>query len=134
MGVRISRSLLERLLAEATESPEHEVCGLLFGDEASIEAATAALNISPFPENSFEIDPTTLFPAIRAERAGGPRLAGYYHSHPGGSPEPSARDAADAAPDERLWLILADEARLWRAVPNGLLLGRFDPIALSVFG
>lgn len=133
MGVRISRSLLDGLLAEAAGFPDREVCGLLFGDGQAIETARRASNISPNPENSFEIDPQPLFEAIRAERGGGPRLLGWYHSHPSGAAEPSAQDARDAAPDGRLWLVLTSrEARLWRAVADGAHLGRFAPVRLDV--
>src|SRR3546814_6701011 len=50
----------------------------------------------------------------------GPAIAGCYHSHPCGPAEPSARDAAAAAPDGALWLIVGEiedgrAARLWRA-------------------
>lgn len=133
MGTRISRSLLDRLRAEAAAAPDREVCGLLFGSDKAIEGVASVSNISAFPQNSFELDPQTLFQAIKAERAGGPHIIGYYHSHPNGVAEPSARDAADAAADGKLWLLLtASEARLWRAVANGPHLGRFEPVALDV--
>ncbi len=126
MAVAIARTLLDSILAEAAATPAREVCGLLFGDCAAISHATPAANVSPHPADSFEIDPQALFAAIRAERAGGARLVGHYHSHPNGRPEPSARDAAAAEPG-RLWLILGGgRARLWRAGEGG----RFDEVAL----
>ncbi|QJU60820.1 M67 family metallopeptidase [Sphingomonas sp. AP4-R1] len=119
MTVSIARICLDRLRAEAAASPEREICGLLFGTPVRIEAALATLNIAARIEDEFEIDPRALIAAHRAERAGGPRLIGHYHSHPSGSAFPSARDAAAAEPG-RLWLILASgDARLWRSEIDG---------------
>ena len=126
MGIAIARELLNRILALAAAEPEREVCGLLFGDDRAVVAAEAAANVAATPADSFEIDPQALFAAVRAERAGGPRLVGHYHSHPRGQPEPSARDAAAAAPGA-LWLIAAaGEVRLWRAQADAT----FEPVAL----
>ncbi len=116
MAMRISRVLLERILAEAAAAPDREICGLLFGNDLEIMDAVSAANVSPRPEDSFEIDPQSLFDAARGARAGGPAWIGHYHSHPRGAAEPSARDreAAVGTPAQ-LWLILAGEsAELWR--------------------
>lgn len=103
-----------------------EACGLLFGEDGEISDFQAADNVAENPKKRFEIDPAALFAAIRAERDGGPRLIGYWHSHPGGDARPSATDAAMAAPDGKLWLIVAEEATtLWRAGETGLR-GRFE--------
>ena len=119
--MRIGSTLLAEIEARAAAFPDREVCGLLFGDDVRIDSATAAPNVSPCPEDSFEVDPVALFAALRAERAGGPRLIGYYHSHPGGSTRPSPRDLAAAEPG-KLWLILGREgARLWFATTTGFV-------------
>lgn len=87
------------------------------------------------PEVRFEIDPRALFAALRAERGGGPKVAGYWHSHPSGDATPSATDAAMAAPDGKLWLIVAGEAlRGWRAGPGGEVHGRFDRVEIELAG
>ena len=133
MTARISRALLERLLAEAAASPGHEVCGLLYGGKSDIQGALAAVNMSSHPADSFEIDPAALFAAIRAERAGGPCVIGHYHSHPRGSARPSPRDAAAALDSGRLWLILgADGASAWRALPGGPVEGAFEAVSLAI--
>jgi desampylase len=123
----ISLTCVNRLLAEAAENPDREICGLLFGSVARIEQAVATANFAARSEDTFEIDPAALIAAHRAERAGGPRLVGHYHSHPSGSAEPSARDAAAAEPGS-LWLILGGgEARLWRAGAQG-----FEALPLEI--
>ena len=127
MAVEISRALLARLREAAADSPHAEICGLLFGACNRIEAAVPAANVAAHPARTFEIDPAALIAAHRAERAGGARLIGHYHSHPGGSAHPSATDAAMAEPG-RLWLILGtEEALLWRAEAEGA----FRPIAMK---
>jgi desampylase len=133
--VLIATDLHAFLLAQAADNPTREVCGLLFGTVDRIEAATPCRNVAADSACRFEIDPAALVAAHRAMRAGGPRLLGHYHSHPTGRAEPSPRDAADAAPDGALWLILGGgEVRLWRAVAWGAVHGRFDPVALTCTG
>ena len=120
MKTRISRTVLDAIRNHAAAEPDREVCGLLFGSEARIDGVMAAENVADDPTRHFEIDPAALFAAIRAERAGGPKIAGYYHSHPGGKATPSRTDRASAAPDGKLWLIVANDAVTgWRAGPEG---------------
>jgi proteasome lid subunit RPN8/RPN11 len=119
MAVTIPSGLLDHILSEAAASPAREICGLLFGDAGTIAEARAAANVAADPSRWFEIDPAALFAAHRAERAGGPRLIGHYHSHPGGKAEPSANDLAAAEPG-RLWLIVGGGViRAWFAVDGG---------------
>lgn len=104
---------------------------MLFGGEDEITGCEAAENVAENPDRHFEIDPRALFAALRAERAGGARIAGYWHSHPGGDARPSATDATMAPPDGRFWLIVAgDDATLWRAGDHGLY-ERFEPVAIE---
>ena len=122
MIVAISRTVERQIFAHCAESSEIEACGLLFGDESCISRAIETRNVSATPRDSFEIDPAALFAAIRAERDGGERLIGHYHSHPTGAAEPSARDAAQALDVGKLWLIVAgQEMQLWRANRPGEL-------------
>jgi desampylase len=105
MLVRMTSELHARLLAEAAASPKREVCGLLFGNER-IDAILPTKNVAANPRREFEIEPTPLFDSIRAEREGGPKLFGFYHSHPVGSPNPSPFDHRQASGDSRAWLII----------------------------
>jgi len=127
MSVEISSELLGRIRAEAAASPEREICGLLTGNDRAITGAIPAANVAPDPSGHFEIDPATLFVALRAERAGGARVIGHYHSHPNGRCEPSMHDAANAEPG-KLWLIAAaGEIGLWRSSEQG-----FGQVELTV--
>jgi desampylase len=133
MAVTIASELLAGIVAEAQRFVSVEICGLLLGTGDRIAAARPCRNVAAEPAHRFEIDPAELLAAHRTARGGGPAILGHYHSHPTGDPTPSARDAADAAPDGSLWLIVGGgEARLWRAVAAGAMHGRFDPVALHV--
>jgi proteasome lid subunit RPN8/RPN11 len=130
--VRISRSLLERIVSEAAASRD-EICGLLLGTGDEIADSRACRNVHATPAARFELDPAALFVALRVARVGGPAVLGHYHSHPSGLACPSPTDAASAAPDGALWLIVAGvDVTAWRAVRDGAVHGRFDPVALAI--
>ncbi len=118
MTVRISRRLLDQVQALAG-CQATEICGLLLGEAGRIDAILPAANVALDPARHFELDPAVLLAAHRAARAGGAKIVGHYHSHPSGVAVPSATDAACAAPDGSLWLIVAGgAARLWVAGPG----------------
>lgn len=121
MTVIVTSEVVAGLLAEARAAHPREACGLLFGSDGAITAHRRAPNVHPTPETRFEIDPQALIDAHRAMRGGGPRLVGYYHSHPAGPPEPSATDRALAAADGMVWAIVGQgRVTLWRAGHGGL--------------
>lgn len=132
MAVTISRMLLDQIQAIAA-ADRAEVCGLLLGVAGRIEAIAPAANVAPDPARHFELDPAALITAHRAARAGSAQIIGHYHSHPSGVAVPSATDAACAAPDGSLWLIVAGgDARLWVAQGDGAGGVRFAPATLRV--
>ena len=133
MHVAISRALLDGIVAAARLQPDREQCGLLFGTAARIAGFQPITNVHPEPARHFEIDPAALIAAHRAQRNGGPALIGHYHAHPMGAAVPSATDAAQAAGDGALWLIVsAVDCALWRAVAGGAHRGAFEPVRLCV--
>jgi desampylase len=130
MRVRISRCVVEIIQRAAAEAAPREACGLLFGSEERIEAVQVVENVAEDPERAFEIDPSALFAALRAERAGGAKIAGYWHSHPSGDARPSVADAVMAAADGKLWVIAGgDDVTGWRSGEGGMH-GRFERVAL----
>jgi proteasome lid subunit RPN8/RPN11 len=119
MRLEISREALAGIRAATAAAHPLEACGLLFGDESRIDGWEATNNVAARPDIEFEIDPTSLFAALRAERAGGPRLIGYWHSHPNGNVEPSQRDTELADVDRKIWVIVAaDDLAAWVAVED----------------
>ncbi|MBA4761679.1 M67 family metallopeptidase [Sphingomonas sp.] len=130
MALRISSCVIALIHHAAADAAPLEACGLLFGDGA-VERASVIANVSDDPARRFEIDPAALIAALQAERAGGDRVIGYWHSHPSGDATPSSTDAAMAAADGKLWLIVAGETvTAWRAGPTGLH-GRFERVEVA---
>lgn len=109
----IARQAIDSILAHAESDHPSECCGLLLGGGGRIERAQPTANVHPEPARHFEIDPRALIDAHKAARAGGPEILGYYHSHPGGDPRPSATDRARAAHDGKVWAIVAPTQGGW---------------------
>ncbi len=130
MGLRISSCVIALIQRAAAEAAPLEACGILFGADG-VERASIATNVANDPARRFEIDPASLIAALKAERAGGERVIGYWHSHPSGDATPSATDAAMAAADGKIWIIVAGDAvTAWRAGTSGLH-GRFERVELT---
>ncbi len=128
--LEISSQLVAAIEVEACRYPAREVCGLLFGARDRIRSHLSCRNVAADPRSAFEIDPAQLIAALRAERSGGPSIAGCYHSHPSGTSMPSPRDADAAAPNGWVWLIVGGHGTgVYRAVEDGRHHGRFDAIA-----
>ncbi|WEK46087.1 MAG: M67 family metallopeptidase [Candidatus Andeanibacterium colombiense] len=112
--MKLAPGVLEVILAHAASAAPEEACGLLLGEGTRILTARPTANVAANRARHFEIDPQALIDAHRAERSGGARIAGYYHSHPAGPPEPSATDRAQAAHDGKVWAIAGGgEVRFW---------------------
>lgn len=120
MDLTVSRAALAKMLAEADRALPEECCGILLGRGRNIAQAIPASNVAIDRSCRFEIDPQALVDAHRAARAGGPRVIGYYHSHPGGPTAPSATDSAQAAHDGSVWAILGEGGvAFWRDGEDG---------------
>ena len=127
------KGVLTQIRARAAAST-HEVCGLLLGHGSQVTEAVHCSNVAADPATTFEIDPAQLIAALREARAGGPQVVGCYHSHPSGTAQPSPRDAAEAAANGWLWLIVAGgKSALFRAVAGGDIHGRFVPQPHAVY-
>ncbi len=100
--MRISRELLDELIAHVREDPDNEVCGVVAVEPPSTAADVAralavhrARNIHASPLK-FEIDPEELRQLWTAcEEVG--ELGAIYHSHVRSEPYPSQTDVNFAA-------------------------------------
>ncbi len=120
MLIRISSNSIAAIRAHAAETPGAEVCGLLFGTVEAVARVQRCANVADTPATRFEIDPAALIAAHKAERAGGAKLIGHYHSHPGGACAPSEADRAEAVDAGQYWLIIAGaEVGLWYVAAPG---------------
>jgi len=127
-ALEVGESVLAFLRERAALAHPHEACGILFGTTHRIERASLCANVHPEPKTHFEIDPAAVIAAHKAEREGGPKVAGYWHSHPHGPPEPSASDRACASGDGRVWAIVGEGAiGWWRDGEGG-----FEPLSYTV--
>lgn len=132
MAVHISRQHFDQLLDFAKLAEPNECCGLLFGENGRIVDVKTAENVATNPASHFEIDPAALIAAEKEQRAGGMAILGYFHSHPGGTCNPSQTDADAAAKDGRYWLIIANnDIKAWRAAAPGGNHPHFDAVLLQ---
>lgn len=105
MDISVTSEVMAAMEAAARAAYPNEACGILLGEGARITHFLETANVHPTPETHFEIDPQALIEAHKAEREGGPRIIGYFHSHPNGTAEPSATDLAMASSDGAVWAI-----------------------------
>jgi proteasome lid subunit RPN8/RPN11 len=93
-ALRISRDVLDRVIAHARAEAPDECCGLLLGTGDRLHEAVPAHNVRRSPTR-FQIDPADHFAAIRRARVTAQTVIGAYHSHPRGPSVPSPTDAAE---------------------------------------
>lgn len=112
-----------------------EACGILRGMDDRVNYVHCTANVAADPYRHFEIDPAALIAVYKDIRAGGEPLLGYFHSHPNGRAAPSPSDVKQAAPDGRIWLIIAGQGMTaWRPIAiDGRVTG-FSEVALIVEG
>jgi proteasome lid subunit RPN8/RPN11 len=86
---------LHRMMDAAAAAGRAECCGVLFGQDAAVEAAAALPNEAADPRATFAIGAPALAAAARAHRP--LDVIGFFHSHPNDSLVPSRSDLAHAA-------------------------------------
>lgn len=126
--LQLPPSTLQRLLRIARRDHPQETCGILVGRRIAgrgyVKHAVEGRNIAFGDQRTtYQLDWPTLFATIRACRAAGDEIVGFYHSHPNGSCEPSRRDL-ETAWLEHSYLILGApyhdvaSAASWRVTEN----------------
>lgn len=103
----LPRRLALRILHQAQDSPEREICGLVGADGVEPAAVYPVANIAADPSTVFEMDAKGLVAAMKAMREKGERLWAVYHSHPRSPGVPSARDLAETGYPGALHLIVS---------------------------
>lgn len=162
MDIALSRLDYEQMILSADQHHPMECCGLLLGqiitpnsvahkndndgNEALLSDNIAnkpnfynithikhVQNIAQNKSKFFEMDPATLIAAHKEARLNGPKILGYYHSHPNGLAQPSAHDAQTAAEDGKIWMIIANgQITAWQTIHNGKLHSKFNPMIYSI--
>jgi [CysO sulfur-carrier protein]-S-L-cysteine hydrolase len=125
--VRISRELLDDLVAHAREDAPNECCGLVATRDGEAVRVFRARNVHASPLR-YEIDPKDQLRAMREIEDEGWELGAIYHSHTRSDPVPSQTDVnlahhwpdplymivgvAGEDPDVRAWAIRDGDVRL----------------------
>lgn len=95
--MRISRELLDELVAHALEDPKIECCGLVAVEPRSDDGLITATRVYR-AENihasalKFEIDPMEQYKLTEAIEEAGWEIGAIYHSHVRSEPKPSQTD------------------------------------------
>ena len=123
----IPRTLMMEIASEGETAFPHESCGVLVGGlrdgrRRVTEAVRAGNKWNGRPDR-YRIDPEVLKLLLDAEATGGPRVVGFYHSHPDCDPVPSKTDLRIAWPWYHyliisVWSGTAGEARAWELDPD----------------
>lgn len=123
MIVAVASDVLAALPRLAAAALPREACGLLVGRAVAHGVAVTGLAPSrnlAASEDAFEIDTALQLSLQRRLRGTAETVVGVWHSHPAGTPAPSARDAEGAWEAGLAWLITAGEqTTAWRALGDG---------------
>jgi len=106
-STQISLSTATRLLGDAQDSPQHEICGLIASDADNIQSSYPIQNIAATPDTHFEMDPQQLIATTKLIRERGHKMIAIYHSHPKGNIEPSALDIQQHQYHDLLYIIIS---------------------------
>ncbi len=99
--MRIKKKALNKIIEHANRSVPEECCGLLMAapDQGYVSLVLPADNEETTePGTRYMLGHQAYLRAIEMEVQGKARIAGVYHSHPGGGPAPSGRDRELAHP------------------------------------
>ena len=107
MTIQIDRTIVNRILAHAQQTPEQEVCGLVGAVDGVPHQVYPVSNVAPEADHLFAMDPHQQIDAMRRMRDNGEQLFAIYHSHPHAPATPSATDLQQAAYPEALYLIIS---------------------------
>lgn len=89
--MRISRALLDELVAHARRDAPNECCGLLGGRDGEVTSVHPTANEFASPMR-FRIESGDQLRATNAIETAGEELVGLYHSHPRSEAYPSQTD------------------------------------------
>ena len=105
--MRISRDLVDEIVAHAVEDRPNECCGMVSGSDGMATEVFRARNAlaSPF---SFDMEPADQIGIYTTITERGEEIAAIYHSHTKSPAEPSQQDRNQATlwPDP-VWLIVS---------------------------
>ena len=110
--MKISRALVDEMVAHAREDLPNECCGMVAGLNGEATEVIRVENAAASPLR-YEMDPKAQYEAWKSIEDGGRELLAIYHSHTKSAAYPSQTDVNQAvAWPEQVYVIvsLADEA------------------------
>jgi [CysO sulfur-carrier protein]-S-L-cysteine hydrolase len=118
--LRISRQLLDEVIAHAREDAPNECCGMIASSNGAAVAVHRARNAAASPFR-YELDGMEQYRIQTAIEDAGLELGAIYHSHTRSAPEPSQTDINLAFYPEALYVIVGlkgpePDVRAWRIV------------------
>lgn len=128
--------VIQAAVAHARREAPRESCGVLGGVGGVVSMAQPVTNIASGDAN-FLLDPLEAARAELAIREAGLAVAGYYHSHPHGSLEPSEADRVGTldplgGPGWRLIVTPAGEWGLFDSEKNWMIVDASDSGVLDL--
>jgi len=129
--VRISRQLLDEIVAHAREEAPNECCGMIAAADGRAVRVFRAVNAAASPLR-YEVEPRDQFRIEMAIDDAGWDLGAIYHSHTRSAPYPSQTDINLAFHPDSLYVIVGiaggePDVRAYRIVE-----GQVDEAALTV--
>src|SRR5918999_2495467 len=118
--MRISRTLLDEMIAHARADAPNECCGMIASRDGEAVAVHRATNAAASPLR-YEIEGREQLKFMDAIEDAGLDLGAIYHSHTRSAPEPSQTDINLAFYPDALYVIVGlksaePDIRAWRIV------------------
>jgi proteasome lid subunit RPN8/RPN11 len=105
--MRISKALVDEMVAHAREDLPNECCGMIAGVDGEATGIIRVANSAASPLR-YEMDPQGQYNALKTIEDGGAQLLGIYHSHTKSAAYPSQTDVNQAvAWPEQVYVIVS---------------------------
>lgn len=104
--MRITRSLIDQIVAHAREDAPNECCGMIGGADGRAATIYPATNAEASPLR-YSIDAKEQFDLMRRIEDAGEELVGIYHSHTRSPAYPSQTDVNLAGWPDAVYLIVS---------------------------
>ena len=123
--MRISRQLLDEVVAHAQAEAPNECCGMIASSNGRAVAVHRARNTAKAPRKRYEMDPKEQLKLETGIEDAGLELGAIYHSHTRSAPLPSQTDVNLAMHPHALYVIVGlehpePEVRAWRIVDGAV--------------
>src|SRR5918911_637179 len=106
--MRLTRSQLDQLIAQARRDAPNETCGLIGGQDGRALKIYPLTNVDENPRIRYLADPQELLYAIRdVEETNGWEVLAIYHSHPASPAYPSATDVGRAFYPDAVYILIS---------------------------